>query len=164
MQSFVQRKSIIHWQSCLLVFIKKSSLLIGYVSLNCYKYAVAVCLCCPAVVKLFISTGVMKSTQLEKNQLNWRNQFNFCLIISCYVNWRIKLRPGPPFRCTVSIHAGGSIRRRVSSLFSLVKQVLVRQSCIYFYAEDQRILNELLSLVAVQMFIAGGNVCEGGRV
>ena len=120
MQSFVQRKSIIHWQSCLLVFIKKSSLLIGYVSLNCYKYAVAVCLCCPAVVKLFISTGLMKSTQLEKNQLNWRNQFIFCLILFCQLenqapSWsafqvyrvspRWWINPSSS-RCIKSVHTG----------------------------------------------------------
>ena len=46
--------------------LRKEIIINRVVSLNCYKYAVAVCQCCPAVVKSFISNWC------QENQLNWR--------------------------------------------------------------------------------------------
>ena len=42
------------------------------VSLNCYKYAVAVCQCCPAVVISFIPNWYKEVNSSGENQLIWR--------------------------------------------------------------------------------------------
>ena len=42
------------------------------VSLNCYKYAVAVCQCCPAVVISFIPNWCKEVNSSGENQLIWR--------------------------------------------------------------------------------------------